>query len=63
MKWLKKFNLIDSNKQNLEKKIEDVDKKRPDTSKFIKTHEFNRQTKTNLNARMAEVSKNLSIKR
>ena len=42
MKWLKKFNLIDSNKQNLEKKIEDVDKKRPDTSKFIKTHEFNR---------------------
>ena len=60
---VKKLNTIDSNKQNLEKKIEDVDKKIPDNSKFIVTQYFNGLTKINVNARTTEVSKNLAKKK
>ena len=60
---VKKLNTIDSNKQNLEKKIEDVDKKIPDNSKFIVTQYFNGLTKINVNARTTEVSKNLANKK
>ena len=43
---LKKVNAIDSDKQNLEKKKnEDVDKKIPDTSKFIENQDFNNLAK------------------
>ena len=41
MNWLKKVVTIDSNKI-LKKKIEDVDKKTPDTSKFAVTQDFNK---------------------
>ena len=41
----KKVNAIDSNKQILEKKIENFDKKVPDTSKFIVTQCFNKLKK------------------
>lgn len=44
----KKSNWIDSNKQNIEKKIEGVDKKISDNSKLIETHEFNRLTEISL---------------
>ena len=50
--WVKKVNIVDSNKQNLGKKIEAVDKKIPDTSKLILTQDFNRLRKLNFNARM-----------
>lgn len=43
----KKFNWIDSNKQNIEKKIEGVDKKISNNSKLIETHELNRLTEIN----------------
>ena len=45
--WLKKINSIDSNQQNLEKKIEDVDKKIPGTGKFIVTQDASQSTKVN----------------
>ena len=48
-KLVKKVNAIDSNKQILEKKIEDVNKKIPDTSKFIQTHKVNRLKETSFN--------------
>ena len=61
MNWLKikNDNSIDSGLKHLEKKIEDVDKKTADTSKFILTQEFNRLTKINLNTRMKEASKRM----
>ena len=58
----KSLNVVDLDKQNLEKKIEDVDKKTPDTSKFIETQDFDRLTKTILNARTSEASKTLQLK-
>ena len=54
-KLVKKVNAIDSNKQILEKKIEDVNKKIPDTSKFIQTHKVNRLKETSFNTWTAEV--------
>lgn len=50
----KNVNVIYSNKQNLENKIEDVNKHLPCTYKFIETHEFTRLTKINFNARMTK---------
>ena len=50
-------------KENLEKKIENVDIKISNTSKFIVTQNFNSLTKMNFNARMAEASKNLRTKK
>ena len=47
---VKNVDTIDSNKQNLEEKIEDIDQKIPDTSKFVVTQDFNRLTKINSNA-------------
>ena len=38
----------DSHKQNLKRKIEDIDKKIPDTCKFIESQKFNKLTKINL---------------
>ena len=38
---------------------EDADKKIPETSKFIETHEVNGLTGINLNPRMANASRNL----
>ena len=58
----KSLNVVDLDKQNLEKKIEDVDKKTPDTSKFIETQDFDRLTKIILNARTSEASKTLQLK-
>ena len=58
----KSVNVVDLDKQNLEKKIEDVDKKTPDTSKFIETQDFDRLTKIILNARTSEASKTLQLK-
>ena len=57
---VKKVNSVDSDKENLEKKIEDVDKKIPDTSKFIVTWECNVLTKTDSNAWMSEALKKLA---
>ena len=57
MNQLKKVDATDSSKQNLEKGIEDVDKKIPNTTKFIVIQEFDRVTKIRFNARMAEASK------
>ena len=62
MKWLKKLMLFTQTKENLEKKIKDVDQKTPDTSKFAVTQEFNKLIKINFNAQMAEASKKLAIK-
>ena len=42
--WLKTLTLLIQTNKTL-KKIEDVDKKLPDTSKFIVTQEFNELTK------------------
>ena len=42
--------------------MEDVDKKTPDTSKFIETQDFDRLTKIILNARTSEASKTLQLK-
>ena len=42
-----KVNAIDSDKLNLQKKIEDIDKKILDNSKFVETQEFNRLRKKN----------------
>ena len=58
----KSLNVVELDKQNLEKKIEDVDKKTPDTSKFIETQDFDRLTKIILNARTSEASKTLQLK-
>ena len=55
-----KVNTIDSKNQNLEKKIEYVDKNIPDSNKFIVTQDFNRLTNTNFNLKMVEASKNLA---
>ena len=57
---VKKGNAVDSDKQNLKKNIEYVDKKILDTNKFIATKEFNRLTKINFNAKMAEAWKKLA---
>ena len=43
-----KVNAIDSDKLNLQKKIEDIDKKILDNSKFVETQEFNRLRKKKL---------------
>ena len=45
LNWLKKISAIDSDKQNLVKKIENVDEKIPDISKFIQAQDFHRLTK------------------
>ena len=58
----KSVDVVDLDKQNLEKKIEDVDKKTPDTSKFIETQDFDRLKKIILNARKSEASKTLQLK-
>ena len=58
----KSVNVVDLDKQNLEKKIEDVDKTTPDTSKFIETQDFDRLKKIILNARKSEASKTLQLK-
>ena len=52
----------DSDKVNLKKMIEDVDKKITDTTKFIETQYFNKLTKLNFDARMAETSEYLATK-
>ena len=59
---VKKVNSIDSKKQKLEKKIEDVYGKIRDTSKFVEIHAFNRLTKIEFNTRMEEASKDLATK-
>ena len=43
----------------LQKKIENVNKKIPGTSKFVVIQELNRLTKISFNARMSELSKNI----
>ena len=43
-----KVNAIDSDKLNLQKKIEDIDKKILDNSKFVETQAFNRLRKKKL---------------
>ena len=43
-----KVNAIDSDKLNLQKKIEDIDKKILDNSKLVETQEFNRLRKKKL---------------
>ena len=48
MNFLKKVDAIDSNKKYLEKRTEDVDKKVPDTNRFILSQDFIRLTKKNL---------------
>ena len=59
---VRKVNATDSTKQNLEKYIEDVAKKLPNTSKFVETYEFNRLIEINFDARTAESLKKLVIK-
>ena len=59
--FVKKVNAVDSNEENLEKKIEDIDKKILDISQFIETQDFNRLTK--MDARMAVASKTLTTKK
>lgn len=59
---VKRRNAINSEKQNLEKRIKDVDKKIPDISKYTENQNLNRSTKTNVNAIKAEASKNLVTK-
>ena len=54
---------IKSNKQNLEEKIEGVNKKLSDTIKFNVTKGFNRLTKIDFFTRLAEASPNLSTKK
>ena len=56
------FNAIDSHEPNLGKKIEGIDKKIPDTINFVEAHEFNRFSKINFNARIAETLKNFATK-
>ena len=63
MNWLKNLILLIQTNKILKKKIEDVDKKIPDNSKFIVTQYFNGLTKINVNARTTEVSKNLANKK
>ena len=43
--------------------VEDVDKKGPEISNFIKTQEFNRLTERTFNAKMKEASKNFATKK
>ena len=59
--WLKKLMLLVHANKILIKKIEDVNKTIPDTSKFLETQKFTRLTKINL-ARMTEASTNLATK-
>ena len=59
--WLKKLMLLVHTNKTLIKKIEDVNKTIPDTSKFLETQKFTRLTKINL-ARMTEASTNLATK-
>ena len=59
----KKVNVVDSHKKNHEKKIGDVDKKIPYTSKCIETQEFNRLIITHFNARIIKTMKNLTTKK
>ena len=59
---VKKVDTIDRDKQNLEKKIEDVGKKFPDTSKFIQAEEYNILATMNFNARMTDIPKNFAPK-
>ena len=59
--FVKKVNAVDSNEENFEKKIEDIDKKILDISQFIETQDFNRLTK--MDARMAVASKTLTTKK
>ena len=58
---IRKVNAIDSDQKHLEKKIEDVDKKRADTSKCFLTQDFNRLTKINFNTRIKEALKKKSF--
>ena len=60
---LKKFNAIDSNKQNLKKRLKRLMKKIPDTSKFIVAQDFNRLIKIIFNVRIVEASKSLKNKK
>ena len=60
---LKKVDTINSNKQNLEKNIDDLDKMIPDTSIFTETQDFNRSKKINFDGRIAVTSKKLWIKK
>ena len=45
-------------KKVLKKKIEDVHRKMPNTSKFIVIKEFDKLTKINFHGRMAKASRN-----
>ena len=45
------------------KKIENVDGKINDTSKFVEAYKFNRLTKVKFNTRMEEASKDLATKK
>ena len=60
-KLVKKLNTTDSDKNNLEKKIEHVDKKILDTTKFVVTQEFNCVNNRSID-KMAEASKKLVTK-
>ena len=52
---VKKIILLIQTNKILKKKIEDFDKKIPDTNKSIATPDFNWLTQINLNARKTEV--------
>lgn len=52
---VKKNNVIGSNKQNLKKKIDKVDKLIPDTNKCIETQDLNRSTKIDLKMRECRI--------
>ena len=56
------FNAIDSHEPNLGRKIEDVDKKIPDTINFVEAHQFKRFTKINFNAKIAKALKHFATK-
>ena len=56
------INTIDSDQQNLEKKIKDVHKKMSDTSKLIETQNCNKLRKTKFNVRIVGASENLATK-
>ena len=56
---VKKVIAINLNKQNPDKKTEDVDKNKLDTSEFTEILEVSRLTEIKFNARMAEATKTL----
>ena len=61
--WLKKVMQLIPTKKVLKKKIEDVHRKMPNTSKFIVIKELDKLTKINFHGRMAEASRNFETKK